>query len=96
MVIAVSTEFGENFDRFVYYKIEQGAIREREEVRVAPGGVEKFAAQLNGLEADLLIAQKVTSELEQALDAAGVILISGITGRADSVLKSYIAGEMFK
>lgn len=95
MVIAVSTEFGENFDRFVYYKIEQGSIREREEVSVAPGGVDKFAAQLNALEADLLIAPRVSSELENALDAAGVILISGITGRADSILKSYLAGEMF-
>ena len=95
MVIAVSTEFGDNFDRFVYYKIEQGNIKEREEVRVAPGGAEKFAAQLNGLEADLLIAARVPEELAVALDAAGVILISGMTGRADSVLKSYLAGEMF-
>ena len=95
MVIAVSTEFGDNFDRFVYYKIEQGNIKEREEVRVAPGGAEKFAAQLNGLEADLLIAARVPEELASALDAAGVILISGMTGRADSVLKSYLAGEMF-
>ena len=95
MVIAVSTEFGDDFDRFVYYKIEQGTIKEREEVRVAPGGAEKFAAQLNGLDADLLIAARVPEELASALDAAGVILISGMTGRADSVLKSYLAGEMF-
>ena len=95
MVIAVSTEFGDDFDRFVYYKIEQGNIKEREEVRVAPGGAEKFAAQLNGLDADLLIAARVPEELASALDAAGVILISGMTGRADSVLKSYLAGEMF-
>ncbi len=95
MVIAVSTEWGENFDRFVYYKIEQGSVREREEVRVAPGAAEKFAAQLNGLEADLLIASKVPAELRDALEAAGVILISGINGRADVVLKSYLSGELF-
>ena len=95
MVIAVSTEWGDDFDRFVYYKIEQGSVREREEVRVAPGGADKFASQLNGLEADLLIASRVPETLRAALDAAGVILITGITGRADSVLKSYLAGEMF-
>ena len=95
MVIAVSTEWGENFDRFVYYRIESGNVREREEVRVAPGGVEEFAAQLNGLEADLLISCKVPEELSNALDNAGVILIQGINGRADTVLKSYLAGEMF-
>lgn len=95
MVIAVSTEWGDNFDRFVYYRIEQGSVREREEVKVAPGGVEKFAAQLNGLEADLLIASRVSDSLREALDAAGVILISNMTGRADSILKSYLAGEMF-
>ena len=95
MVIAVSTEWGDNFDRFVYYRIEQGSVREREEVKVAPGGVEKFAAQLNGLEADLLIASRVSDSLREALDAAGVILIPNMTGRADSILKSYLAGEMF-
>ena len=95
MVIAVSTEWGDNFDRFVYYRIEQGSVREREEVKVAPGGVEKFATQLNGLEADLLIASRVSDSLREALDAAGVILISNMTGRADSILKSYLAGEMF-
>ena len=95
MVIAVSTEWGDNFDRFVYYRIEQGSVREREEVKVAPGGVEKCAAQLNGLEADLLIASRVSDSLREALDAAGVILISNMTGRADSILKSYLAGEMF-
>ena len=95
MVIAVSTEWGDNFDRFVYYRIEQGSVREREEVKVAPGGVEKFAAQLNGLEADLLIASKVSDELRDALDDAGVILISGQTGRADVILKAYLEGTLF-
>ena len=95
MVIAVATEWGDNFDRFAYYKIEQGKVVESEEVRVAPGGVDKFAAQLNGLEADLLIASKVTDELRDALDSAGVILIAGHTGRADVVLKSYLSGTLF-
>ena len=96
MVIAVSTEWGDDFDRFVYYKIEHGSVREREEIRVAPGGAAEFAAQLNGLEADLLIASRVPDALRDALDAAGVILITGMNGRADSILKSYLAGEMFK
>ena len=95
MVIAVATEWGDNFDRFAYSKIEQGKVVESEEVRVAPGGVEKFASQLNGLEADLLIASKVTDELRDALDNAGVILISGHTGRADVILKSYLSGTLF-
>ena len=95
MVIAVSTEWGENFDRFVYYRIESGNVREREEVRVAPGGAKEFARQLNGLEADLLISCKVPQALCDALEEAGVILIQGKTGRADSILKSYLAGEMF-
>ena len=95
MIIAVATEWGDNFDRFAYYKIESGKVRENEVVRVAPGGADKFAAQLNGLEADLLIASRVSDSLREALDAAGVILIPNMTGRADSILKSYLAGEMF-
>ena len=95
MIIAVATEWGDDFDRFAYYKIEQGKVRESEVVRVAPGGVDKFAAQLNGLEADLLIASKVTDELRDALDDAGVILISGQIGRADVILKAYLEGTLF-
>ena len=95
MVIAVATEWGDDFDRFAYYKIEMGKVRESEVVRVAPGGADKFAAQLNGLEADLLIAPKVSDELRSALDNAGVILIAGHSGRADIILKSYLTGTLF-
>ena len=95
MVIAVATEWGDDFDRFACYKIEMGKVRESEVVRVAPGGADKFAAQLNGLEADLLIASKVPDELRDALDNAGVIPIAGHSGRADVVLKSYLAGTLF-
>ena len=95
MVIAVSTQWGENFDRFAYYKIESGKVREQQEVRVAPGAADEFAAQLNGLEADLLIASRISSELREALDAAGVIVIDNISGRADGVLKAYLEGTLF-
>ena len=95
MIIAVATEWGDDFDRFAYYKIEQGKVRESEVVRVAPGGADKFASQLNGLEIDLLIASKVTDEFRDALDNAGVILITGYTGRADGILKSYLSGTLF-
>ena len=95
MVIAVSTQWGDDFDRFAYYKIDAGRVREQQEVRVAPGGADKFAAQLNALEVDLLIAAKTPSDLRDALDAAGVLLIDNVSGRADGVLKAYLEGTLF-
>ena len=95
MMIAVSSEFGADFDRFVYFRIERGQVKMREVARVAPGGASALARQLIGLEIDMLIAGRIAPSLVRELDEAGVMLIRDVEGRADSVMAAYLRGELF-
>jgi len=95
MVIAVASEFGNDFDRFVCFRIERGEVKSREVARVAPGGASGLARQLVGLEVDLLIAGKIASALARELEESGVMLIRNVEGRADSVMAAYLRGELF-
>lgn len=95
MVIAVASEFGNDFDRFVYFQIEHGEVKAREVARVAPGGTPALVRQLIGLEVDLLIAGRVAPALARELEESGVMLIRDIAGRADSVMAAYLRGELF-
>ncbi len=94
MTIAVSTQWGENFSRFAYYRIDAGKVREEEEAPVAPGGVDALVRQLVGLEVDLIIASRMAQSVEQRLREAGINVISGIDGRAASVMSAYLRGEL--
>ena len=95
MMIAVASEFGADFDRFVYFQIERGQVKAREVARVAPGGAAGLVRQLIGLEVDLLIAGRVAPALVRELEEAGVMLIRDVEGRADSVMAAYLRGELF-
>ncbi len=94
MTIAVSTQWGENFSRFAYYRIDAGKVREEEEAPVPEGGVEALVRQLVGLEVDLLIASRMAENVERRLREAGISVISGIDGRAASVMSAYLRGEL--
>ena len=95
MMIAVASEFGADFDRFVYFQIERGEVKAREVAPVAPGGARGLVRQLVGLEVDLLIAGRIAPELVRELEESGVMLIRDVEGRADSVMAAYLRGELF-
>ncbi|MCQ2378163.1 MAG: hypothetical protein MJ016_03000 [Victivallaceae bacterium] len=94
MTIAVSTQWGENFARFACFRIDAGKMREEEEVPVPPGGADALIRQLIGLEVDLLIAAKMSEELQFRLRESGINVISGVEGRAASVMAAYLRGEL--
>ncbi len=91
MTIAVATD---DFKRFVYFRIDNGSMREREEVTVAPGGPSAVARQFVGLEIDLLIADRLPEEMKHELFDAGVKLILGVSGRADATVAAYLDGSL--
>ena len=94
MIIAVSGEFGDDIRRFVYYRVENGRILERETVNAVEGTLEQLGWQLNSLKVDLLIAGKLSREVELGLFDAGVNLISGVNGESDKILSAYLAGDL--
>ncbi len=93
MIIAVTTSTGPEFDRILCFKIEGSRIREREEVRCF-AGAGRFAAQLTGLEVDLLLAGRVHRELESELEQAGVPLIRDLDGPPDALVAAYLNGTL--
>ena len=94
MIIAVSGEFGDQLEQFVYYKVENNTIRERENIFTPPGGIDALLKQFISLEIDLLIAGNLPETLKIALSDAGIPVISRVTGKADSILKSYLDGTL--
>ncbi len=93
MIIAVSGEFGDELIRFVYYRIENGRTVEREEIS-APDSVEALKRQLTNLKIDLLITGKISVALERKLFDSGINLITGINGKSDWILNSYLNGTL--
>lgn len=94
MIIAVSGEFGDDIRKFVYYRVESGRILERETVNAVDGPLDQLGAQLNSLKVDLLIAGKLSRELEIGLFDAGINLIAGINGESDKILSAYLNGDL--
>ena len=94
MVIAVSGALENNAEQFVCFKVENNSVKEREAVFTPPGGKTALIRQLVGLEIDLLIAGKISSELEADLFEAGISVIRNISGNADAILKEYLNGTL--
>ena len=94
MIIAVSSEFGDDIRKFVYFRIEGGKILEREQVNAVDGPLDQLAAQLNSLKVDLLIAGRLSHGVEEALFEAGINLISNIQGESDKILSLYLSGDL--
>lgn len=93
MVIAAGPGSVE-FSRFVTFRIENGTVKERQEVLVMPGGADAFARQLVGLEVDILLVNRLSPEAESALAEGGVPVLSGVTASADNAVAAYLAGEL--
>lgn len=94
MIIAVSGEFGDDIKKFVYYRIENGRIVERELVNAVDGTLDQLAAQFNSLNIDLLIAGRLSREVEIGLFEAGINLISGVNGESDRIAADYLNGNL--
>ena len=94
MIIAVSSEYGDDIRKFVYFRIEGGKILEREQVNAVDGPLDQLAAQLNSLKVDLLIAGRISRSVEEALFEAGINLISNIQGESDKILSLYLSGDL--
>ncbi len=94
MIIAISSEFGDEIRKFVYYRIEGGKILEREVVNAVDGELDQLAAQFNSLKVDLLITGRLSREVELRLFDAGINLISGISGESDKILSLYLSGDL--
>jgi len=94
MLIAVASVGGDNFEEFTYYRMEGSTLKEQQHVKVAPGGADQFTGQLISLEIDLLIAGRIPSSLEAAIQDAGIPLISGVRGENDRVISQYLNGTL--
>ena len=93
MVIAAGPGSAE-FSRFVMFRIENGTVKERQEVMVMPGGPDALVRQLVGLEVDMLLVNRLAPELAAALTEGGVSVLTGVTISADNAVASYLAGEL--
>ena len=94
MVIAVSGPLSEDVEKFIYCKVEKDIIREQESVFTPPGGRAALIKQFIGLEIDLLIAGKISEDLENDLREAGIAVISNISGVPEQILKQYLDGTL--
>ena len=94
MVIAVSGPLSRDVEKFIYCKVEKDIIREQESVFTPPGGRAAMIKQFIGLEIDLLIAGKISEELENDLREAGIAVISNINGVPEQILKQYLDGTL--
>lgn len=94
MIIAVSGPLSEDVEKFIYCKVEKNTIREQESVFTPPGGRKALIKQFLGLEIDLLIAGKLSEELEADLREAGIAVISNIDGVPEQILKQYLDGTL--
>ena len=95
MVIAAGPGSAE-FSRFVTFRIENGTVKERQEVMVMPGGPEALVRQLVGLEVDMLLVNRLAPEVAAALSEGGVAMFTGVTMSADNAVSAYLAGELMK
>lgn len=93
MKIAVAKD---ELAKFVCFNIERGEVKERDEIRSAPGGREALLKQLVNLECDLLICGVIPKELENALTDGGVNVIKNICGNPDAVVKDYLSGDLLR
>ena len=93
MFIAVSTEWNDNSGRCAYYRIENGRTVEREEIATPPA-LDALKKQFANLQIDLLICGRIPAELEKTLFEHGVYVISGINGKSDQILNSYLNGTL--
>ncbi len=93
MIIAVSGEYGSEPVKFVMYRIENGRIAEREVINAATP-LDALKRQLANLQIDLLIAGKISGELEKELFDSGINLITGVEDDSDRILQSYLNGTL--
>jgi predicted Fe-Mo cluster-binding NifX family protein len=94
MIIAVATESGIDFNSFVYFRIEGNKVKEKEEVKVPPGGVDQLVKQFLGLEIDLLITNILSPQVSDAFEEHGIHVIPNISGKSDIIMAAYLNGTL--
>ncbi|MBE6389234.1 MAG: hypothetical protein E7043_03570 [Lentisphaerae bacterium] len=96
MTIAVIQQLDKtnNAGKFIYCRIENGKIIEKECVNSVIGHLRQFCAQLNSLKVDLLITGMISKDDENLLFESGINLITGISGDPDKTLTAYLNGSL--
>ena len=100
MRIAVTYENGEIFqhfghtEQFKLYDVEDGAIKSEQIVDTRGSGHGALAGFLKQYEVDTLICGGIGMGAQNALAEAGIKLYGGVTGDADSAVKSLAEGNL--
>ncbi len=80
--------------RLLLVEFEGGREARRSEASLVPESAGQRAARLQELGVDAVICGAVSRDLAQSVAAAGIDLLAYVTGRVDSVLEAYKAGQL--
>ena len=100
MRLAVTYENGEIFQHFGHtayfkvYDVEEGKVVGSKVVDTNGSGHGALAGVLADLNADVLICGGIGGGAQMALQAAGIKLFGGVSGKADTVVDEFIAGKL--
>ena len=81
-------------EAFKIFEVEDGGIAGEEVIDTAGTGHEALAGFLANRDIDVLICGGMGQGAKDALDAAGIEVISGIDGNANQAVAAYMMGEL--
>ena len=100
MKIAVTYENGQVFQHFghtrefKFYNVDGNTVTESTVVDTAGSGHGALAGFLDNNEVDVLICGGIGGGAKMALAEAGIELLGGVTGDADTAVSDYLAGKL--
>ena len=90
---AVFGHFGHT-ERFKLYSVANGEITDARLVSTGGTGHSALAQFLSGQGVDVLICGGIGGGAKQALAAAGIQVLPGVSGEADRAVVAFLAGEL--
>lgn len=99
-IIAVTEENGEIFQHFGHtryfalYEIKDGSVASRRRIDAEGGGHSALGGFLRANGVNLLICGGIGGGAKNVLAAAGIELISGVSGSVDDAVRRFLAGEL--
>ena len=100
MTIAVTYESGQIFQHFGHtpafkvYRVEDGRILSSQVLSTNGSGHGALAGFLAGVKADVLICGGIGGGAQMALASAGIRLLGGVSGDADTAVEAFLAGSL--